>query len=283
MAIDPEIVVRLAEILGRYKLAELEVRSGEEVVRLRASTSGVVATAEARASVSLSRVSAWRWTDGDWIVEAALSILNEGEGALEVEAAGFLAEGMHPWADATALAPAILAPGESTSGIVAWFSAGSASAPSRLSLSWRVRDRLVWSRSVAVARDAARDRGVGASEPIDGGAQRVTFSDPVVFRWSDGDWIVRVKARVEATGGAVKTGRRLFSAIQAGREMSGWAAASTFPLGASVEVGRAVEGDVAWFCSGSRPQPVEVDLYYGEPGASAMCERLSLVLKNTFG
>ncbi|MEI8256168.1 MAG: hypothetical protein WCJ30_10905, partial [Deltaproteobacteria bacterium] len=107
---------------------------------------------------------------------------------------------------------------------------------------------------VPPAQVAAQDQTVGTLT--------LTSSNPVLYRWSDGDWIFRVTYAVRNTGTApVDIDRTSFRLA----DWNPWGNATSFPEHATVNPGLTVDGTIAWFLSSAQPQPTAATVAYA-PG-----------------
>ncbi len=108
---------------------------------------------------------------------------------------------------------------------------------------------------VPAAQVAPQDQTVGTLV--------ITSSTPVLYRWGDGDWIFRATFSVRNTGPApVDIDRASFRLA----DWTPWGnEESSLPVHATINPGLTVAGDIAWYLSGSQPQPTSATVAYA-PG-----------------
>jgi hypothetical protein len=109
----------------------------------------------------------------------------------------------------------------------------------------------------------------------------ITLSNGAIFRWSDGDWVARVHARIDNAGaepwvvlrdGFLVDGMEPFPDRHRGlvRRSLGsstrgalLARAPELPESSTLEPGQHVEGELAWYADHDSPPPDEVTVLFG--------------------
>jgi hypothetical protein len=94
------------------------------------------------------------------------------------------------------------------------------------------------------------------------GPLSITTSNPVLFRWTDGDWVARITVTVRNTGATpVDVDRSSFRLA----EWTPWGGSTDFPDHTTVNPGLTIQGDIGWYISGGTPQPQSFTVNYA-PG-----------------
>ena len=91
-----------------------------------------------------------------------------------------------------------------------------------------------------------------APQTANAGGLAITTSAPVLYRWSDGDWIARITVSVRNNGTTPVDVDRSSFRLHDWTEFGG---DTTFPGHSTVNPGVAIDGDVAWYWGGGNPQP----------------------------
>jgi hypothetical protein len=120
----------------------------------------------------------------------------------------------------------------------------------------------------------------------------ITLSNGAIFRWSDGDWVVRIRARVENGSAApvvvLRDGflidgmepfpdrRRLFFRRALGGSTRGplLAHEPELPESSTLDPGQHVEGELAWYADHDSPPPAEVSVLFGFSVHSVVLSRV---------
>lgn len=259
MHIDRGDLEAVAALIERAGLDEVVLRRDREEIVVRARPLEPPA-------IELRDVVTYRWSDGDWIVEASLALHNAGDRPLRVLTSCFELGGSYTrWPTTSTLGDAVLAPGARLAGVLSWYTSRHAPQPTQANLHWSADGgrNAAWAASHPIRLDAGRGQAgsTGASLPP---GLALSAGDAVVFRWSDGDWIVRVPLRLTHAGNEPALFSR--SALQCllggadGRPMAPWPAAGDLADVETVAPGATLERQAAWYCSGALPRPPQVQL-----------------------
>jgi hypothetical protein len=91
---------------------------------------------------------------------------------------------------------------------------------------------------------------------------RLTATNPVLFRWEDGDWVFRVTYAIQNTGTTPVDFDRVSLRLA---DWSAWGGDTTLEGHSSVNPGLTITGDAAWYIGGGNPQPTSLSVRYA-PG-----------------